>query len=69
MDDLTYQILLTGVITLFIFIFIIFFIGFLGRTFPNDYQETRYNEFSPRQCWCSGYMPYNCKYNLDCSPK
>ena len=69
MDDLTYQILLSGVIVLFIFIFICLFIGFLGRTFPNDYQEVKPNQFYPRQCWCSGYMPGNCKYNLDCSKK
>jgi len=24
---------------------------------------------SPQQCWCSGYMPWNCNKNLDCSPR
>lgn len=64
MDDLTYQILLTGVITIFIFVFIVLFIGFLQRVFPNEYQDVY-----PRQCWCTGYSSHNCKYNLDCSEK
>jgi len=54
-------------------VWIIFFIatGFIiGLLFElnnvESYKQEDSNKFS-KQCWCSGYMPWNCNKNLDCT--